>query len=64
MTRWSAAFTSSKSAFKNGEILFVKLRPYFHNPGLAPFVDICSTDILALALKSHDLVCVLLAPMN
>lgn len=40
---------SGKSAFRKGEILFGKLRPYFHKVGVAPFDGICSTDILVLA---------------
>jgi type I restriction enzyme, S subunit len=49
----SADVASSKSAFMKGEILFGKLRPYFHKVGVAPFDGICSTDILVLAPKSH-----------
>jgi type I restriction enzyme S subunit len=43
---------SGKSAFRKGEILFGKLRPYFHKVGVAPLDGVCSTDILALAPKS------------
>ncbi len=45
---------SGKSAFKKGEILFGKLRPYFHKVGVAPFDGICSTDILVLAPTSPE----------
>ena len=40
--------SSNKSAFKTNDILFGKLRPYFHKVCLAPFDGICSTDILVL----------------
>ena len=48
----SAGVASGKSAFKKGEILFGKLRPYFHKVGVAPFDGVCSTDILVLSPNS------------
>ena len=39
---------SGKSAFERGDILFGKLRPYFHKVGIAPVSGVCSTDILVL----------------
>jgi type I restriction enzyme S subunit len=36
---------SAKSRFKRGDILFGKLRPYFHKVVRAPFDGVCSTDI-------------------
>ncbi|HMP71883.1 MAG TPA: restriction endonuclease subunit S [Kiritimatiellia bacterium] len=50
----SADVASGKSAFNKGEILFGKLRPYFHKVGVAPFDGVCSTDILVLAPKSPE----------
>ncbi len=50
----TADVASGKSAFKKGEILFGKLRPYFHKVGVAPFDGVCSTDILVLAPKSPE----------
>ena len=50
----SAEVASGKSAFKKGDILFGKLRPYFHKVGVAPFDGVCSTDILVLAPKSPE----------
>jgi len=50
----SADVASGKSAFKKGEILFGKLRPYFHKVGVAPFDGVCSTDILVLSPKSPE----------
>ena len=50
----STDIASGKSTFKKGEILFGKLRPYFHKVGVAPFNGVCSTDILVLAPKSPE----------
>lgn len=50
----SADVASGKSAFNKGEILFGKLRPYFHKVGVAPIGGVCSTDILVLTPKSKD----------
>ena len=43
---------SNKYKFKRGEILFGKLRPYFHKVGIAPLDGVCSTDIVVIAPKS------------
>jgi type I restriction enzyme S subunit len=43
---------SGKSAFRKEEVLFGKLRPYFHKVGVAPLDGVCSTDILVVAPKS------------
>lgn len=45
---------SGKFAFKKGEILFGKLRPYFHKVGVAPIDGVCSTDILVVASRSLE----------
>jgi len=39
---------SNKYAFAEKDILFGKLRPYFHKVCFAPFSGICSTDILVI----------------
>jgi type I restriction enzyme S subunit len=36
---------SQKAVFKRGDLLFGKLRPYFHKVAVAPVDGICSTDI-------------------
>ena len=56
LTQWESAgkVTSSKSAFKKGEFLFGKLRPYFHKVGIAPVSGICSTDIIVVAPKASQ----------
>lgn len=46
--------SSGKSKFKEGEILFGKLRPYFHKVGIAPIDGVCSTDILVVVPKSPE----------
>jgi type I restriction enzyme S subunit len=40
---------SNKSEFESGDVLFGKLRPYFHKVGVAPVGGVCSTDIVVLA---------------
>ena len=40
--------TSNKSRFSKGDLLFGKLRPYFHKVAIAPTGGICSTDILVI----------------
>lgn len=47
----SADVSSAKSCFRSGDILFGKLRPYFHKVVTAPEAGICSTDVLVLAPK-------------
>jgi type I restriction enzyme S subunit len=46
--------SSTKSQFNEGEILFGKLRPYFHKVGIAPVAGVCSTDILILVEKVSE----------
>ena len=50
---WGSAdgLESDKTAFEEGDILFGKLRPYFHKVVVAPFDGVCSTDILVLQSK-------------
>ena len=47
---WGAAeeATSNKFRFSRGDILFGKLRPYFHKVGVAVLDGVCSTDILVI----------------
>jgi len=39
---------SNKHRFQKGDILFGKLRPYFHKVGIAPVDGVCSTDIVVV----------------
>ena len=47
---WSAAgtATSPKTVFRQGDVLFGKLRPNLQKAAAVPFDGLCSTDILAL----------------
>jgi len=55
LSEWSVAqgLESNKFQFKRGEILFGKLRPYFHKVGVAPIDGVCSTDIVVVAPKEQ-----------
>ena len=50
LSQWKTAeeIGSNKYRFSKGEILFGKLRPYFHKIGVAPIDGVCSTDILVI----------------
>jgi type I restriction enzyme, S subunit len=48
----SGSVTSNKTKFEKGQILFGKLRPYFHKVGIAPVDGVSSTDIIILDAKS------------
>jgi type I restriction enzyme S subunit len=39
---------SRKGVFATGDVLFGKIRPYFHKVSIAPFDGICSTDAIIL----------------
>jgi type I restriction enzyme S subunit len=56
LAKWDTAdgLASSKFAFKQGEILFGKLRPYFHKVGVAPVDGVCSTDIVVIVPKANE----------
>lgn len=47
LSRWGTAaqVRSHKLRFRAGQLLFGKLRPYFHKVGIAPVEGVCSTDI-------------------
>ena len=52
---------SSKLAFKKGEILFGKIRPYFHKVGVAPLDGVCSSDTIVICPKSSAYFAITLA---
>jgi len=54
LSDWGTAegLESNKFRFRTGEILFGKLRPYFHKVGVAPLDGVCSTDIVVVAPRS------------
>ena len=39
---------SNKLEFKKGEVLFGKIRPYFHKVSVAPFDGLCSADTIVI----------------
>ena len=45
---------SNKLAFKRGEILFGKIRPYFHKVSVAPFDGVCSADTIVLRARRPE----------
>ena len=51
----AADVTSGKSSFMAGDVLFGKLRPYFHKIVSVGVSGICSTDVLVLRPKNSDL---------
>ncbi len=50
----AASVSSNKTAFDKGNILFGKLRPYFHKVGIAPANGVCSTDIVVLRARTRS----------
>jgi len=55
LSEWGHAegLESGKLEFKRREILFGKLRPYFHKVGIAPVDGVCSTDIVVVVPRSE-----------
>jgi type I restriction enzyme S subunit len=45
---------STKLMFQRGEILFGKIRPYFHKVGVAPVDGVSSTDVIVIVPKSDE----------
>jgi type I restriction enzyme S subunit len=45
---------STKLAFKKGEILFGKIRPYFHKVGVAVVDGVCSADAIVIVPKKPE----------
>lgn len=56
LSEWgtSDGLESNKFEFKRGEILFGKLRPYFHKVGVAPVDGVCSTDIVVVTPRAQE----------
>jgi type I restriction enzyme S subunit len=54
LSDWGVAdgLESNKFEFRRGEILFGKLRPYFHKVGVASVDGVCSTDIVVVAPRT------------
>ena len=56
LSEWGKAgdVQSTKLAFKKGEILFGKIRPYFHKVGVAPLDGVSSTDAIVIVPDEPD----------
>jgi type I restriction enzyme S subunit len=52
---------STKLMFRRGEILFGKIRPYFHKVGVAPVDGVSSTDAIVIVPKSDEYFSLVLA---
>lgn len=56
LSDWSRAdmATSQKTAFRSGDILFGKIRPYFHKVALTSFDGVASTDAIIMRPRKPD----------
>ena len=56
ISEWNIAdgVASNKFKFVQGDILFGKLRPYFHKVVIAPMDGVCSTDIVVISPITAD----------
>jgi type I restriction enzyme S subunit len=48
------ALGSNKLAFERNEVLFGKIRPYFHKVSVAPFAGVCSADTIVIRPRSPE----------
>jgi type I restriction enzyme S subunit len=57
LSEWGEAgqVQSTKLRFQRGEILFGKIRPYFHKVGIAPVDGVCSSDAIVIVPNSVEL---------
>ena len=56
LSEWVTAdgLASAKLRFAKGDVLFGRLRPYFHKVGVAPVDGVCSTDIAVISPKQRN----------
>ena len=56
LTAWETAteLGSNKLKFKKGEVLFGKIRPYFHKVSVAPFDGLCSADTIVIRARRPE----------
>lgn len=56
LNAWETAteIGSNKLEFKKGEILFGKIRPYFHKVSVAPFDGLCSADTIVIRARRPE----------
>ena len=50
----TADLGSNKLEFKKGEVLFCKIRPYFHKVSVAPFDGLCSADTIVIRARRPE----------
>jgi type I restriction enzyme S subunit len=50
----TSSIGSNKLAFEKGEVLFGKIRPYFHKVSVAPFDGLCSADTIVIRPRCAD----------
>ena len=57
LSEWGRAadVSSAKLFFNQGEILFGKIRPYFHKVAVAPVNGVCSTDAIVIVPRAAEL---------
>ncbi len=63
LSNWDSvdSINSAKLRFKKGEILFGKIRPYFHKVGVAPIDGICSSDTIVIRPKVNEYFAIVLS---
>lgn len=56
LNAWETAteLGSNKLEFKKGEVLFGKIRPYFHKVSVAPFDGLCSADTIVIRSRRPE----------
>jgi type I restriction enzyme S subunit len=56
LSNWGHAkdVQSNKLRFREGEILFGKIRPYFHKVGVAPVDGVCSSDAIVISPTTEE----------
>ena len=66
LSEWGQAadVQSSKLRFRAGDILFGKIRPYFHKVAVAPVDGVSSSDAIVIRLNSEDAFVPALATIN
>lgn len=66
LTSWGFAseVQSTKLRVRVGDVLFGKIRPYFHKVGISPVDAVSSSDAIVVRAKRHDLRAAVLACMS
>ncbi len=58
------AINSAKLIFKKNDILFGKIRPYFHKVGVAPLNGICSSDTIVIRPERNEYFAIILSHVS